>query len=146
MINEEIIEALKFIKCSYLGRNDTWEAKKLDKAIEALRQGSCDDAVSRQAILDCKYAISDDEIGERKYVVDVTDIVELPPVTLTRAEIESKTEQFAKWVAEEVIDEELWELNYGAFGEIACRKLEKLGIVRAKGGEWELIESQEGEE
>ena len=42
------------------------------------------DAVSRQAILDCKYAISDDEIGERKYVVDVTDIVELPPITPTR--------------------------------------------------------------
>lgn len=69
----------------------------------------------------------------------------LPPVTPTRAEIESKTEQFAKWVAEEVIDEELWELNYGAFGEIACRKLEKLGIVRAKGDEWVLVEQEESE-
>lgn len=39
------------------------------------------DAVSRQAILDCKYSISDDEIGERKSVVDVADIYELPPVT-----------------------------------------------------------------
>lgn len=56
-----------------------------------------------------------------------------------------KALDFAQWVAEEVIDEELWELNYGAFGEIACRKLAKLGIVRAKGDEWELVESQESE-
>lgn len=51
--------------------------------------------------------------------------------------------KFAQWVAEEVIDEDLWELNHGAFGEIACRKLEKLGIVRAKSDEWELIESED---
>lgn len=56
-------------------------SEALDMAIEALEQEPSTDAVSRQAILDCKYSISDDEIGERKYVVDVTDIVELPPVT-----------------------------------------------------------------
>lgn len=54
-------------------------------ALNGIRNGTpiqtCEDAVSRQAVIDCKYAISDDEIGERKYVVDVTDIVELPPVT-----------------------------------------------------------------
>ena len=30
--------------------------------------------------------------------------------------------------------------------EIACRKLAKLGIVRAKGNEWELVEPQESEQ
>ena len=30
--------------------------------------------------------------------------------------------------------------------EIACRKLAKLGIVRANGDEWELVESRESEE
>ena len=46
--------------------------------------------------------------------------------------------KFAAWVADEVIDEELWELNYGAFGEIACRKLEKLGLTKLNGSSWEL--------
>lgn len=53
-----------------------------------------------------------------------------------------KALDFAQWVAEEVIDEELWDLNSNGFAAIACRKLEKLGIVRANGDEWELIESE----
>ena len=52
-----------------------------------------------------------------------------------------KTEQFAEWVATEIFDD-MWEYNKDAFAEIACRKLEKLGIVRAKGDEWELVEPQ----
>ncbi len=55
-------------------------------------------------------------------------------------EQEPKTEQFAKWVATEIFDD-MWEYNKDSFVEIACRKLEKLGIVRAKGDEWELVES-----
>ena len=58
---------------------------------------------------------------------------------------EPKTEQFAKWVASEIFDE-MWEYNKDAFAEIACRKLEKLGIVRVKGDEWELVEPQERSE
>ena len=56
-----------------------------------------------------------------------------------------KMEQFAKWVATEIFDN-MWEYNKDSFAEIACRKLEKLGIVRAKGDEWELVEPQEGEQ
>jgi len=52
---------------------------------------------------------------------------------------------FARWVAEEIFDD-MWEHNKDAFAEIACRKLAKLGIVRAKGDEWELIEPQESED
>ena len=51
---------------------------------------------------------------------------------------------FAKWVAREIFDE-MWEYNKDAFAEIACRKLAKLGIVRAKSDEWELVEPQESE-
>jgi len=43
---------------------------------------------------------------------------------------------FCEWVASEIIDEELWELNHGAFAEIACRKLNKLGIVKKEGDMW----------
>jgi hypothetical protein len=52
--------------------------------------------------------------------------------------------QFALWVATEIFDDN-WEYNKDAFAEIACRKLAKLGIVRAKGDEWELTNQQESE-
>lgn len=52
--------------------------------------------------------------------------------------------RFARWVATEIFDD-MWEYNKDAFAEIACRKLAKLGIVRAKGDEWELVEPQESE-
>ena len=55
-------------------------------------------------------------------------------------EQESKVDHwkdFALWVATEIFDE-MWEYNADAFAEIACRKLEKLGIVQKNGNEWEL--------
>lgn len=55
------------------------------------------------------------------------------------------TREFAEWVAREIFDD-MWEYNKDAFAEIACRKLAKLGIVREKGDEWELVELQESEE
>ena len=55
-----------------------------------------------------------------------------------------KMEQFAKWVATEIFND-MWEYNKDAFAEIACRKLAKLGIVRTKGDEWELVESEASE-
>ena len=58
---------------------------------------------------------------------------------------EPKAGWFAKWVATEIFND-MWEYNKDAFAEIACRKLEKLGIVRAKGDEWELVEEQERSE
>ena len=59
-------------------------------------------------------------------------------------EQEPKTEQFAKWVATEIFDD-MWEYNKDSFAEIACRKLAKLGVVRVKGDEWELVESEASE-
>ena len=56
-------------------------------------------------------------------------------------EQEPKMEQFAKWVATEIFDD-MWKYNKDSFAEITCRKLAKLGIVRAKGDEWELVESK----
>ena len=58
---------------------------------------------------------------------------------------ETKTRQFAEWVATEIFDEN-WEYNKDAFAELACRKLAKLGIVKAKGDEWELVEPKESED
>ena len=36
---------------------------------------------------------------------------------------------FIEWLTEEVMDEEMWELNAEANGEIICRKLVKLGVL-----------------
>ena len=52
---------------------------------------------------------------------------------------------FARWVASEIFDD-MWEYNKDAFAEIACRKLAKLGIVIAKGDEWELVEERSDKE
>ena len=45
---------------------------------------------------------------------------------------------FANWVADEIFDEE-WENNKDSFAEIACRKLEKFGLVKLNGNEWEKV-------
>ena len=74
-----------------------------------------------------------------------TDCYEEVEEVINALEQEPKTEQFAKWVAAEIFDD-MWEYNKDSFAEIACRKLAKLGIVRAKGDEWELVEPQESEE
>ena len=78
-------------------------------------------------------------------VQDVEDLNNAYDVAINALEQEPKMEQFAKWVATEIFDD-VWEYNKDSFAEIACRKLAKLGIVRAKGDEWELIESQERSE
>ena len=74
-------------------------------------------------------------------VQDVEDLNNAYDVAIKALEQEPKTEQFAKWVATEIFDD-MWEYNKDSFAEIACRKLAKLGIVRAKGDEWELVETE----
>ena len=41
---------------------------------------------------------------------------------------------FVDWLLEKVLDEEDWDMNYQAYGEIICRKLKKLGVVTVKDG------------
>lgn len=45
---------------------------------------------------------------------------------------------FAEWVTNEIFDD-MWEHNKDAFAEIACRKLKKLGLVKANGDVWEKV-------
>ena len=77
-------------------------------------------------------------------VQKVEDLNNAYDVAIKALEQEPKMEQFAKWVATEIFDD-MWEYNKDSFAEIACRKLAKLGIVRAKDDEWELVEPQESE-
>ena len=50
-----------------------------------------------------------------------------------------KSLEFAEWVAEEIFSDD-WEYNKDSFEEVACRKLEKLGIVRKTETDWELAD------
>ena len=89
--------------------------------------------MTREELLDGLYEIKNWKCnGDAKTHETITE-------TIKALEKEPKTGQFAKWVATEIFDEN-WEYNKDAFAELACRKLEKLGIVRAKGDEWELVE------
>ena len=78
-------------------------------------------------------------------VQDIEDLNNAYDVAINALEQSPEMEQFAKWVATEIFDD-MWEYNKDTFAEIACRKLAKLGIVRAKDDEWELVEPQESEE
>lgn len=100
-----------------------------------------EDAVSRRVVKEqmIKYGFRAPDMTVTEFVED-----ELPSVQPMRKQ-EPKAEQFAKWVATEIFDD-LWEYNKDSFAEIACRKLAELGIVRAKGDEWELVETQESED
>ena len=77
-------------------------------------------------------------------VQNVEDLNNAYDVAIKALEQSPKIGQFAKWVATEIFDD-VWEYNKDSFAEIACRKLAKLGIVRAKGDEWELAEREDKE-
>lgn len=46
---------------------------------------------------------------------------------------------FTDWVAKEIFSEDMDD----AFAELACRRLEKLGVVKADGNEWVLKVGEE---
>lgn len=46
---------------------------------------------------------------------------------------------FLLWLLEEIMDEENWELNAVADGEIIARKLKKLGLLEVKDGYYHRI-------
>lgn len=116
----------------------------------------CEDCISRKSIkqklqehhdffVNAYGGFSNLPQNDKSRVDEITNciamVVNEPPVNPQ----EPKTEQFAKWVATEIFSD-MWEYNKDAFAEIACRKLTELGIVRAKGDEWELVDPQESSE
>lgn len=153
MTREEVLKELnelrEYCEDTFLKRTRIPYLNALDMAIEALKVEPCEDAISRQAAIDAMYALcntgetlKENPWRDNPHIDAITDAIEdLPPVNPQG----SKMGQFANWVAEEIFDEN-WEYNKDAFAELACRKLAKLGIVRTKGDEWELVEPQESEE
>ena len=85
------------------------------------------DNISRQAALD----VLDDfqsniELGIDDYAEKRKALCDLPSA-------EPKTGRdctdFVRWLMDEVLDEENWQMNAVANGEIICRKLKKLGML-----------------
>ena len=85
-----------------------------------------DDLISRQAAIEwCLEGLNNMPSAEPKTGRDCTN--------------------FVRWLMDEVMDEENWQLNAVANGEIICRKLKKLGLLDVvdgyyvetqKTGEW----------
>lgn len=53
-------------------------------------------------------------------------------------------QELITWLLDEIWDDDAWELNCGAFPEILCRKLVKLGYVAEEGGEYVRIDKPKG--
>ena len=53
-----------------------------------------------------------------------------------------KALEFAEWVAEEMFSDD-WEYNKDSFEELACRKLEKMGIVKGTKTDWKLVNMED---
>ena len=160
MTREEIINGLKFTVEMFLldpstGETITEPRNDMDKttidacrgAIELLEQEPSGDLISRaDRLIDLANAIEIDDSGywTNKKISSALRNISSIVDALPSVKQEPKIGQFAKWVATEIFDDN-WEYNKDAFAEIACRKLAKLGIVRANGDEWELVEPQESE-
>lgn len=109
MTREEAIFYIKELQKTYASM-DTKVAEAIDMAIEALSAEAvplCDDCTK------CTVKALNRPSADAEQT-DCTD--------------------FIKWILEEVLDEENWELNAVANGEIICRKLKKLDLLEVKDG------------
>ena len=78
MTREKAIKSLQFVRNALDDSMDI--ATDYDIAIKALEQEPCDDAISRQAVLDKKELV-DLEDGQSFYCISPEDVETLPPVT-----------------------------------------------------------------
>lgn len=125
----------------------------IDMAIKALEQ-PCEDTVSRQAVFEALNSINGTSELDKAFEV----IEKLPSVTLIHTETVtefadrcrecgtrySRYKDFCEYVAKMVLKDD-FEENAGANAEFLCRKLSKLGIVKADEDEWVLAEMESEE-
>lgn len=51
--------------------------------------------------------------------------------------------EFAKWVTKMIFDNGVEDFDFELFSELACRKLEKLGLVKKTESEWIILRGEE---
>lgn len=86
--------------------------------------------MTREEAIDCL-------IGTKIYLR--TEHIDIEAIDMAIEALSSEVEQtdcteFIHWLMEEVMDEDNWELNAVANGEIICRKLKKLGLLKVEDG------------
>jgi len=84
MTREEAIENLKWLlECSYVDRFEDEENEALEMAIQALEQEPCEDAISRQELLEDLYKRDYTKFTHRDFValVQYQDTVQQEPKT-----------------------------------------------------------------
>ena len=97
--------------------------KDLEKRVEALEQEPCEDAISRQAVLEKAYKIAG--YDRNAYVVDVADIEALPSVS---------TEKTGRWIS---VSERLPEAEYGESDSVlVCFENGTQDVLYFNGGNW----------
>ena len=90
------------------------------------------DAISREAL---KEAISYHCEYLHDSIMDLEDILDLIDIAPT---VEPDME-FAKWVTKMIFgDNEVEDFDFELFSELACRKLEKMGLVEKTESEWKM--------
>ena len=96
------------------------------------------DLISKKAIME-RIEMMRDRWGEDYDAEQILgDIEDMTPIEA------EPFEAFAHWLASEVCNEgfeKMWSL--GAFAEVACRKLCKLGLVRKDGEYWKMDEVED---
>ena len=115
------------------------EAKRM--AIESLSAPS-GDLISRADAIDAIPDTTADmfencrncKLLDREQVIDILS-------ALPSADVVKRVDcsNFLLWLLEEIMDEENWELNAVADGEIIARKLKKLGLLEVKNGYYHRI-------
>lgn len=161
-------EAIKILKSKMDGSVDTsyeW-AETVRMAIEALQTKTDGELISREEVLRTIIVAGECEpdLGYTHLHKVIENLPSAEPKTKCIAQIkvdrddiedmvnemakeiaEPKTGRdctdFVRWLMDEVLDEENWEMNAVANGEIICRKLKKLGLIDVKDGYY--VETQE---
>lgn len=72
-----------------------------------------------------------DDMTKEQWLDYITDVIgSLPSADRPTTDCT----EFMEWIKAEVLDENNWELNAVAYGEIICRKLKKLGWIDVEDG------------
>ena len=51
--------------------------------------------------------------------------------------------EFAKWVTKMIFDNGVEDFDFDLFSELACRKLEQMGLVEKTGSRWKMKDGAE---
>jgi len=165
MTREEVVKWLESLK-NEIGKAENrtlWHyAESIDMAIKALKAKTDGDLIGRSDAIDAccrgwnntaedcirniKALPSAEAIHKPDYSYEAGMVRRLKEA-LSAAEPKTGRDctDFVRWLMDEVMDEENWQMNAVANGEIICRKLKKLGLLDVvdgyyvetqKTGEW----------